>query len=305
MKNKIIFAHLITLVTVFIWGTTFISTKVILEYLSPVEILFYRFLIGYLAMLIIHPKFKKIDSMKDEILFFSLGLTGVTLYFLVENIALDFTLASNVGLIVSINPIITAIIAHIFTRDEKISKMLVIGCLISILGVFLVIFNGTFRLDINPLGDILALIAAILWALYSLLLKKVDKRYSSLYVVRRTFFYGLITMIPAILLLKDDISFNYEINLSLIYNMIFLGLGASALCFVLWNKSISIIGIVKASSYIYLVPLITMVTSAIVLREKISVTMIIGCILILIGVYISERKLIVKSKDIESNNLNT
>jgi drug/metabolite transporter (DMT)-like permease len=295
LNGKNIFGHMIALLTILIWGTTYISTKIILRDLSPVEILFYRFMIGYGILWLAYPRFQRPSNVKDEWLFFGLGCTGITFYFLLENIALQYTQASNVGLLISAAPILTALIARTLKREEKINRDLVVGFCIAIIGVFLVVFNGKLVLKINPLGDLLALLAALIWAAYSVLLKSVDSRHEPILVVRRTFFYGLLTIFPCLLLFKADLRSVHAVSIPLVLNILFLGVAASALCFVLWNKAARIIGIVKTSNYIYLVPFITMVTSVIFLRETINALMVIGGVLIVFGVHISENGLSMSS----------
>lgn len=293
LNRKALFGHAIALLTILIWGTTYISTKIILRDLSPVEILFYRFTIGYGILWLVSPQFQRPTKAKDEWLFFSLGLTGITLYFLLENIALQYTQASNVGLLISAAPILTALIARLTKGGDKVNAGLIIGFAAAIFGIYLVVFNGKLILKINPLGDILALLAALVWAAYSVLLKKVDTVYHPILVVRRTFFYGLLTILPCLLLFKADLKAAHTIVFSLILNILFLGVAASALCFVLWNKAARIIGIVNTSNYIYLVPLITMITSVIFLKETVNAPMIFGGLLIMFGVYLSENGLTV------------
>ena len=96
-------------VSIFFWGITFVCTKYLLRDFSSLEILFYRFISAYLGLWVIHPKFEKIE-MRDNILFALAALTGVVLYQLTENIAINYTNASNVSVIVSICPLFTAII---------------------------------------------------------------------------------------------------------------------------------------------------------------------------------------------------
>lgn len=290
MKN-ILVGHLMTLLTVAIWGTTFISTKVLLQTLEPIEILVYRFIIGYLALILIYPKFKKIENLHEEFLFLCAGLCGVTLYFLFENIALKYTLTSNVGVLVSVAPIFTAILAHLFTKDEKFSINLIIGFIIAIAGIFLVIFNGNFILKLNPLGDILAILAAIIWSFYSIILKKLGNKYNYIYITRKIFFYGLLTILPALLIFKGDFQIHKLLNPGVLPNIIFLSLVASALCYILWNTAVNWIGVVKTSNYIYLIPLITIISAVIILNEKITKMALAGAILILLGVYVSEHGL--------------
>lgn len=291
MKNRELFGHIISVFTILVWGTTFISTKIILKDFMPVEILFIRFSMAYIALIIIYPKFEKIRSFKDELLFLGLGLSGVSLYFITENMALKFTLASNVGLIISTAPIITAILANYFTKDEKMNSKLFWGFMIAILGIFLVMFNGRFILRLNPKGDLLTLAAALTWAIYSILVRLVDKGYNSILATRKIFFYGILTSIPLLILFKADLKPDNPLNVTLVLNIMFLGLIASAVCYVTWNKAVSILGSVRTSNYIYLIPFVTMVTSVIVIHEKINGLTILGAILILTGVYVSENGL--------------
>ena len=166
MNDKKILLNLLALIKVVIWSTTFISSKILLNTFTPLEVMFYRFIIAYFLLLIIHPKFHKIDSLKEEFMFLLSGITGGSLYFLTENSAVKISQVSNVGLIVATAPIITALLAHFFTKGEKLNRNLFIGFLIAISGVFLVMFNGNFMLKLNPAGDILALCAALSWSVY-------------------------------------------------------------------------------------------------------------------------------------------
>jgi len=289
MKNRNFLGHAMAFITAFIWGTTFVSTKILLRTLDPVQILFYRFLVAYVALLVIYPRFNFRIDLKEELWFFLAGLCGVTLYFLSENTALQFTLASNVGLLVAAAPILTALFAHLFTADEKLGKNLVLGFITAMAGVFLVIFNGNFILKLNPAGDLLALSAALVWSFYCLILKKFGNRYSYIYLTRKVFFYGLITTVPALFISGFRFEIQNLASFSVIGNLLFLGLAASSMCYVLWNASINYIGVVKTTGYIYLIPLVTIITSAIVLNEVITALAILGAVLILLGVYISEQ----------------
>ncbi|MCR4436758.1 MAG: DMT family transporter [Clostridiales bacterium] len=289
MNKKTLFGHVITLFTVFIWGITFISTKVLLKNLHPIEILFFRFLMAYIALLLIHPRFKKPGSWKEELLFLAAGLCGVTVYFLMENISLEYTLASNTSLLVSLAPVFTAILAHLFVKGERLNPGLVLGSLMAFGGVFLVIFNGNYVLKLNPLGDLLAVAAALIWAIYTILLNKLGSGYNNLYLTRKIFFYGLLTMLPALFIFKVDFKMEKLLLPGVLPNLLFLGLVASSLCYILWNMAVNSIGVVKASSYIYVVPLVTILTAVIVLGERITALAAAGSVLILSGVYISER----------------
>jgi drug/metabolite transporter (DMT)-like permease len=291
--------HLLALITILIWGTTFVSTKMLLEYFSPVEILFMRFMIGFAVLLIICPHLLKVRERKHEIYFAAAGLCGVTLYYLLENMALSYTLASNVGVIISIAPFITAIFAHFFIKNEKLRIQFFIGFVIAVAGISLISFNGSNILELDPLGDLLTVLAAIAWAAYSILTKKVAEfQYNVILATRRIFLYGLIFMIPELLIFGFDPDVNALLQPTNLFNILFLGIGASAICFLTWNSAVKILGAVKTSVYIYLGPVITVITSILVLHENITVIALIGIMMTLAGLIISRNgTFIVKKKE--------
>ncbi|WP_339191238.1 DMT family transporter [Paenibacillus sp. FSL P2-0121] len=290
-QRKINTGHLLALLTILIWGTTFISTKILLKDFTPVEILFFRFLIGYFVLLLIYSRPIRTTSFKEELLFISAGLCGVTLYFLIENIALVYTLASNVGVIVSIAPFFTAVIAHFFLEEEKFHRQFFIGFLIALTGIILIGLNGSYLLPLNPIGDLLALLAPVVWAIYSVLMRKLSLlKVHTIGATRRVFFYGLLFMLPPLFLFDFQLGLSRFKEISNVAHLLFLGLGASALCFLTWNKAVGILGAVKTSVYIYIVPVITVAASALVLNEKITWAILTGTFLTLTGSYISERK---------------
>ncbi|MPW25442.1 EamA family transporter [Alkalibaculum sp. M08DMB] len=296
--NKEIAGHLSAVITILIWGTTFISTKLLLVNFTPIEILFYRFGIGLLVLIVAFPHRLKETNIKQEMMFAGAGLCGVTLYFLLENIALTYTLASNVGVIISIAPFFVALFSYWFLDNEKIKFNFFIGFFIAIIGIALINFNGSMVLKLNPIGDLLAVLAAIVWAVYSILTRKISQfGFNTIQTTRKTFFYGILFMIPVLFILPFEFGierFSQPIN---IFNILFLGLGASALCFVTWNTAVKLLGAVKTSIYIYMVPAITVITSILVLSETITWIAVCGMVLTLVGLFISERKTINYKKE--------
>lgn len=291
MENRNKAGHLCALLTIIIWGTTFISTKILLVDFQPVEILFFRFVMGLLALLIIYPHRLKTTTKRQELTFALAGLCGICLYYLLENIALTYTMASNVGVIISVAPFFTAIMSHLFLKEEgKLRANFFIGFVVAMIGIFLISFNGS-KLELNPVGDLLALLAAFVWACYSILTKKISSYgYHTILTIRRVFFYGIFFMIPTLFMFDFHLELSRFTNPVYLFNIIFLGLGASALCFVSWNLAVKVLGAVKTSIYIYMVPVITVVTSTLILHEQITALSIIGTLLTLAGLFLSERK---------------
>lgn len=289
-KDKVL-GHMLALFTIFIWGITFVSSKLLLEYFSPLAIMVLRFTLAYIGLWVIHPKFYKVISFKEEFVFIAAGATGVAGYFFMENTAIIYTTVSNTGLILASAPLFVAIVAHIFTTDEAFHINLLYGFVIAMFGVGLVIFNGQANLSVNPLGDFLALMAGLVWAFYSLAIKKMNKDYSPVFLTRRTFFYGVLFGALALFIFEGGTDLSPLFTTSSWMHITFLGLIASATCYVFWNKAIRLIGSVKTSNYIYLMPVFTMIASFIVLDEVITALMLLGCVFILVGVYVSENGL--------------
>lgn len=289
MKNKTSIGHLAALLTIVIWGTTFISTKVLLVDFQPVEILFLRFVIGFWVLLAICPKRLKGVTGRQELTFVAAGLCGICLYYLLENIALTYTMASNVGVVVSVSPFFAAILARFFVKSgEKLRANFFLGFAVAMAGVVLISFQGA-KFQLNPVGDFLAVLAALVWAVYSILTQKISSfGYPVILATRRTFFYGIVFMLPALWFYGfrwEPQRFMEPVNLC---NLIYLSVGASALCFVTWNFAVNRLGAVKTSIYIYLIPVITVVTSVLILKEPVTWLSAVGTGFAVVGLFLSE-----------------
>ena len=289
MKNQTTLGHVAVIFTNIIWGTTFISTKLLLDYFEPMEILIIRTLIGFIALSVAYPHRMKITNCKQEIIYALAGLTGSCMYFLLENIALTYTMASNVGVILAVAPCFTALVMHFFFRgEEKLQWNFFAGFLVAMIGICFISFNGT-KLQLNPTGDLLAVLAAFVWALYSVQVRKISSfGYHTIQNTRRIFAYGLFFMILLSPLFHISVRLSDFAHPVCIFNLLYLGLGASAVCFVTWNFGVKVLGAVKTSLYIYMGPVVTVITSMIVLHEKITPMAAAGTCLTLVGLIISE-----------------
>lgn len=289
MNQKLLW-HLIAVGAVAVWGTTFVNTKVLYNSgLTPSEIFFLRFLIAYVAIWFISPRKLFANSWRDEGLMLLLGITGGSLFFVAENSAVGLTYVNNVSFITSTSPLITVILGIVFVRSIKATWTLITGSLIALLGVGIVIFNGSFILHLNPWGDLLALLTAVCWAVYSLLMKAVSSKYSAVFITRKIFFYGLVTVLPMFLIDPWTATFSMLMTPKVVLNLLFLGLIASFLCFALWTVVIARLGVMTASNYQYLNPITTVVASAIFLSEPMTAIAYMGSALILIGVAVSNK----------------
>jgi drug/metabolite transporter (DMT)-like permease len=280
--------HALALVTTIIWGTTFISTKVLLTSFSPTEILLVRFVLGYFSLKLIYPHMLRLGSLKEEALYALCGLTGVTLYYLFENSALKYTLASTVGILVSTAPLLTALFAFLLSRGQaRLQWTFLAGLGLAFFGIIIINLNGA-RLHLDPKGSILALGAALAWAVYSLLLNKVNSLgHPALQSTQRIFFWGVLFIIPIALregINIDPSQFLRPVNL---VNLLYLSFLACSLCYVFWNHASGILGAVKINIYIYLDPVIAMAASALILHEPVTRLSLLGTCLILTGLVVS------------------
>ena len=288
-KTQKLVGHLLAAITITVWGSTFISSKVLLTVLSPVQIMICRFVIAYTVLWILHPKWDK-TSIKDELGFATMGVFSCTLYFMAENYALRFTLASNVSIIVASAPIMTAVLAHFFTKSEKLNRNILFGFLVAFSGVAMVVLNGKFVLKLNPLGDMLSLLAALSWAVYSVILKKYVGRFNTIMLTRKLMFYGLLTSLPIMLVQGGGLPFEALKEPKMLLNLLFLGILGSGICYVLWSKAVLRLGVVKTNNYIYVNPFVTLLTGAVFLSEPITPMGIFGALLIISGVVICSKK---------------
>ena len=289
MHNRQTIGYILAALTVFVWGTTFISTKILLHVFTPVEILFIRFVLGLCALFLACPHRLKGTTKKQDGMLAAAGLCGICLYYLLENIALTYTLASNVGVIVATAPFFTAMLAHFCFREKDVLHAnFFVGFIIAMLGIGMISFNGA-ALHLNPIGDVLALLASLVWACYSNLTRKIGTfGYPTVLITRRIFLYGTLFMLPTLFFFDckwDLMQLTHPVYLA---NILFLGLGASALCFVTWNFAVKLLGAVKTSVYIYMTPVVTAVTSVLILHETITPLAGVGIVLILTGLILSE-----------------
>ena len=280
--------HLFASLSVIVWGITFVSTKTLIgQGLSPLQIFVYRFALAYVCML---PLMRRLwaASLRDELTLMLGGLTGGSIYFLTENTALGLTFASNVSLLISTAPLFTMLLERVIW-GTRLRKSMLGGSIIALAGVATVIISSSVEFSLSPLGDFLTIVAAILWAAYCLVVKSMSKKYDTFFITRKVFFYGIISVLPFFLLNTDSSEYALLKETYVWVNLLYLGLLASMLCYLMWNVAVRALGADKASNYIYVVPLVGVLASAIFLGEPLTVYTIIGAAAVIGGVFIAEK----------------
>lgn len=294
-KGSVLY-HIIAILTVTVWGTTFVWTKLLINNgLSPAQIFTLRFVLAYLLLLVFSLLFKRgrhkwfANSVADELLMVALGITGGSMYFLTENEALRVTTATNTSLIVCSCPLLAAIVIGLLYRSERFRPVQIFGSLVACLGMAIVVLNGRFILHLSPLGDALAFAACLSWVLYSLLMKPAMKRYSTMFITRKVFFYGILTILPYYIFVPGIPPLSVLSRPQVLFNLLFLGCVASMLCFLTWNRCLERLGAVKATNWVYLNPPVTIIFAWWVLGESITIYFLVGSALILSGMYLAEK----------------
>lgn len=277
-------------VTILIWGVTFVNTKVLLNDFNSFEILFLRFAVAYAALWAIKPRRFSVGGWKQELHFAAMGLSGVAAYQFLENCAIEYTNASNVSILVSACPMGTAVLSSLILKDKTLTRRFFLGFLLSMSGVTLVCLGGIREFHFSPFGDCLALCAMCCWCVYSVLITKVNvKGFGPVLAIRRTFFWALVFMLP---FLPFHFDFDSSVNVARFakgwngFHLGFLGLLASALAFVLWNRTCALLGTVRATCGIYFIPAVTAVVAYFVLDESLTAMTGIGALLTILGVVI-------------------
>ena len=288
-----VLSNLGALLVVLAWGTSFLSSKVLMvngEF-SPVEVFVYRFTFAYFLLLIFTFKKLRANNWRDELFLLLCGLCAGSIYFVSENYALEYTSAGNVSLLVSISPIFTTILMAVIYRFMP-KPNVIMGSVVAFIGVACIIFSSGEGLEFNPLGDMIALSASLSWGIYTILVKRLSPIYSSLFITRKLFFYGLITALPLLFIQRQPLHLHLLFDFKqpvYLYNFLFLGLMCSAVAYLIWNEVMKTLGSIKANNYLYLQPLVTMIAGYFLIDEQIHFLGYLGCCLIIGGILFSDK----------------
>jgi len=286
-----IMGHFYAIFTILVWGSCFVLTKEMLTTYTAIQIIPLRMALAYVTLWVLRPKTLKLPR-KDELMFILIGVTGGSLYFFLQNTALSYTYAANVSILVALAPILTVILAQLFSRSgERLGKYVYIGAVIAIVGVVLVVLNGQLTFHLNPLGDLIALGAAFMWALYSILIKKYTERYDNFLVTRRVMLWAFLTSVP-LMLVTDGMPDLRPLFTTprILLSWLFLGVFGNAVCFAIWNVAFKRLGVVITNNYLYASPFVTLAAGYLILHEEITLMSIIGAVLITAGVVVALKK---------------
>ena len=293
MNNKRIMGIFAGFTMAIIWGLSFPSIKVAVQVLPPMSLGFARFIVATTVLFIIILILEKVEAGKTGIKKFFIqlndlpkmigaSLMGVTIYFLCENNGILLISASESSIVIGTIPIITMIAERIFF-GIKLSRVQYIGTFLSTVGVFFIVWDAL-RISSSPKGYLWMLGAVVSWIIYSFITRSSIEKYGRLKTTFWQCLIGALGFIPFLFFEKTDIA---KINTPIVLNVLYLGIGCSALCYLLYLKNLHDLGAGVASVFINLIPLITVIASYFILSERLSIIQIIGAIIVIAGIFMA------------------
>ncbi|WP_025689526.1 DMT family transporter [Paenibacillus zanthoxyli] len=286
LKIKQPLANIAMLITVVLWGCSYISIKTVVAEVPPVTMALIRFMITTVILLTalkkVEPsaKLNKQDFPKMALA----GLFGITLYFILENTGMKYTTASNASLIASIIPIL-AIILDILIFKSKVSVIQILGIIGSVTGAYLAITaNGQVDFSSETFkGNMFIVCAMFSWTFYTLLNKSLQKKYSGLFLITYQTLFGTLILIPPSLF---EYSEWHAFSLFALVNIIFLAVFCSAVCYFLYVYALKNLDVTITTVYLNLVPIVGVISGYIILRESILPIQLLGGLIIISGIIV-------------------
>ena len=283
--------RLMLLSSVIFWGWSFVATKVVLHYMAPVEIIGLRLLLGLpiLGLIILKRGVRFQYSRREWGVVVAASIVLIA-HFIIQITGLIDTSATNTGWIISVTPAVIAVLSF-FILKERLNRLQVVGVVTATVGIIALVSKGDFSSVewLSSKGDWLVLASAFTWAIYTVLTRDISRRHRPLGV---SFILMLFTALPiwVWMIFTSDFSKFAHLPAEPIWALLFLGIVCLGLAFWFWQEGISKLGAAKAGFFLYLEPLATTALAVPYLGEEFGFFAALGGALVLIGVYLAERK---------------
>jgi len=290
MKDKKTMLYVYGLIPAVIWGISFIATKEAVREVPPSTLGFVRFVLAYLVLEAVtlikkEPAPKSIPA-KERFVLFLMGFFGVTLYFVGENYGLQYTSSSNGSLIVSTIPIFTLIAERIVYRKRP-SLRAVSGVILSFIGIYLLIFGFSFIRQVNVRGDLVMFVPVFSWVAFTYISKRKQSALSTILVTKEMTFYGAASFLPFVLFEMKSGACIFRLSPSVWVSILYLAVICSSFAYVLWNKALKEFDERAVNSFIYTIPVFTIIAELIISRSMPKASMILSSVLIITGLFIT------------------
>lgn len=281
--------YVLVFLSMLFWGLTFVWTSIVFDYYNPITTIFLRLLISTVLMfagLKIFGYLEKINK-SDYLLFMVSALFNPFLYFLGENYGVKYSSPTISAVVIAVIPVFTPILGY-FALRERLTAINIIGMIVSFLGVLLILLKNDFSLSVQPLGVIALSVAVITAIIYSLLLKKLAGKYSAFFIIAVQNLIGLIYFLPLFLVFEWNEFILVKPNFKLIASLVQLAVFGSSLAFVFYTIGNRELGVSKTNFFTNLIPVITAVFSFFVLGEVFNMQKIVGIMVVILGVILSQ-----------------
>ncbi|MEC3607252.1 DMT family transporter [Bacillus glycinifermentans] len=273
-----------------IWGGMYVVVKVVVAVIPPLELVWMRYAVAIIALLIIG--FVKKLSWRirrhDILLIITIGIIGNTISIVTQEIGTSLSSAQMGAIITSSTPAFMVIFARLLLK-ERLNLQKGISVALATIGVLLIVGNGQIDMS-NQLGGLSLLIAALTWALMSVLLKRVPSDYSPIVVTTYSILVAIIILTPFVWVNADEIHFSQLTHPTIWGGLLYLGIISTACAFILWNRGLQLLNASSGGLFFFFQPLVGTLLGWILLGESLGGTFWIGSILILIGVLLVIRE---------------
>ncbi len=279
------------LLAVIFWGGSFVATKILVGYVNPVEVMGLRFIVGLPFMFgVVLIKGVKFNFQRSDIKWFLLASTIITIHFVIQITGIRYTSATNTGWIISITPLILAVLSF-FILHEKLGVREIVGIIVATAGIFLLISRGDFAHIgwLSSVGDWLVLVSAHTWAIYTVVTRDISRKYNPLAVTFTILVPSAVVLVTYMLFTSDWGSF-LRLPTDGIVSLLVLGILSLAAGHWFWQEGIAAIGAAKAGFFLYLEPLTTTAIAVPYLHEKFGIWGALGAFFVLAGVFVAERR---------------
>jgi drug/metabolite transporter (DMT)-like permease len=276
-------ALLLGLAVIVIWGISFSATRAAVQEIPPLTLAFLRFLVASALLApIVRRKYGVVRlPRRERLLVMAMGLNGVTLAFVFENVGLRYTTASHGALLISLTPLVSAAAEVLLGRSRPSLKTL--GGLVAALAGVVLIVGSPLAGGATLLGDALILANVVSWVVYSFLTERLTDRLPNLVITTKAIIFGTIALAPlaAIELWREGMGVPGPTAVVAVF---YLGIFCSALAYVWWNRTLSVVGVTVTNSLIYCIPLVGVAAGVLMLGEPLTWWVAGGGVLIIGGV---------------------
>ncbi|MEK4538017.1 DMT family transporter [Peribacillus sp. FSL K6-1552] len=283
MKNTLLGSLYLSLAAS-IWGGMYVVVKVVVDSVPPLELVWFRYVIAIVALLIIGVVTKqswRIEK-RDWLLIFMIGLIGNTISIVTQEIGTMLSTAQMGAIITSTTPAFMVLFARIILK-EKITFKKALSIILATIGVCIIVGNAHINSS-NQLGAVSLLIAALTWSLMSVLIKRVPGQYSQIVVTTYAILVSIVLLTPFTINRLDKLDFQAMMHPTIWGGLLYLGVISTACAFLLWNRGLQMLNASSGGLFFFFQPIVGTFLGWLLLGEQIGLPFWMGTILIFIGV---------------------